>query len=206
MGKDFPSGHLRCVFFGQVMRGPHQRPPLAPAQVHVQVQVQVQVQARLKTSQSSSCVSCGLTPCLTASWQPRARRRARGECLRKRPSGCCFQLCGHPCLISSLQRTTPALHGVAVALYSLEPPCRCGLRFGRLVHARELQRLVHVAVSTNDLPLLLIAVKLLLCEHDAEAAGGGAPGATSSSLTLTEELKDLGARYGALPYQREVVG
>jgi hypothetical protein len=104
-----------------------------------------------------------------------------------------------------LQRTAPALHGVAVALYSLEPPCRCGLRFGRLVHARELQRLVHVAVSTNDLPLLLIAVKLMLCQRDAEAAG--AVGATSSSsLTLTEELKDLGARYGALPYQREAVG
>ncbi len=85
-------------------------------------------------------------------------------------------------------------------IVSLEPPCRCGLRFGRLVHARELQRLVHVAVSTNDLPLLLIAVKLFLCEHDAEAAGADAPGATSSSssLTLTEELKDLGTRYGAL--------
>ncbi len=62
---------------------------------------------------------------------------------------------------------------------------------------------MHVAVSTNDLPLLLISVKLMLCEHDAEAAGAAGATSSSSSLTLAEELKDLGTRYGALPFQHE---
>jgi hypothetical protein len=56
-----------------------------------------------------------------------------------------------------------------------------------------LKRLVHVAVTTNDLPLLLIAVKLLLCEHDTAKASPTSP-TTSAPHALTEELRELSAR------------
>ena len=70
---------------------------------------------------------------------------------------------------------------------SLSPSCSTA------AYARELKRLVHVAVTTNDLPLLLIAVKLLLCEHDTTKASPTSP-STAAPHALTEELRELSAR------------
>jgi hypothetical protein len=66
------------------------------------------------------------------------------------------------------------------------PPPASPSAFGR-----ELKRLVHQAVVTDDLPLALIAAKLLLCEHETAGAGASLPAGL-----LEEELADLARRWG----------